>query len=105
MLADFCYVWLAIRATRAIIADGAATSLWRFPYILAKLVVPQRNVRIKFLLHTLALHYIYYREACGASEKRKNQFFTTHASFTLHILSFGLQRSEKAPLLERRTRG
>ena len=33
----------------SIFADCAATGLWHFPYILAKHVVPKRNVRINFV--------------------------------------------------------
>ena len=48
MAGEVCILLYDEVTSRAIIADSAATSLWRSPYILAKLVVPQRNARINF---------------------------------------------------------
>ena len=42
--------------SREIIADCAVTSQWRFSYILAKLIAPQRNVKFHFLVYIRAFN-------------------------------------------------
>ena len=68
--------------SRAIIADFATTSQWRFPYITTKLVVPQPSKLIQLLTHIVAFQYILYGSRYEAPRKPPAQMHNTSVRFS-----------------------
>ena len=69
--------------SRAIIADCATTSHWRFPYITTYLVVLQPNKLIQLLTHTVALQYILYRSSYEVPTKLPAKIHNTSVKVSL----------------------
>ena len=68
--------------SRAIIADSATTSQWRFPYITTKVVVPQPNELIQLLTYTVAFQNILYRSRYEAPRKPTAHIHNTSVKFS-----------------------